>query len=231
MTQVLIVDDDLALADVLAFTLRRAGYTVALAHDGPAALEVFDREQPDLVVLDWGLPGLDGLEVCQRLRATSRVPILMLTVRKTDDDVVKALEAGADEYVTKPFSPRQLVARVNALVRRAAGEPEGTLQVGALTLDLARHEARWPDAQPIRLSPLEMRLLQSLMRHAGHVLPAETLIARVWGPEGATRDMLKQLVYRLRSKLEPDPAAPQLIENIPNVGYVMHTPDDPLSSA
>jgi DNA-binding response OmpR family regulator len=226
MTKILIVDDDLALADVLAFTLRRAGFDVVLAHDGRKALEQCAIEQPDLIVLDWTLPHLDGLEVCSRVRADSNVPIIMLTVRNADEDVVAALEAGADEYVTKPFSPRQLVARVRAALRRTVGEPQGILRAGPLSLDVERHEVRWDERPPIHLTRLEMRLLQALTQNADRVLTAESLITRVWGPEGATHDMLKQLVYRLRNKIEPDPSAATLIETIPNTGYVLNTPPD-----
>lgn len=226
MTKILIVDDDLALADVLAFTLRRAGFDVTLAHNGWKALEQYATEQPDLIVLDWTLPHLDGLEVCSRVRANSDIPIIMLTVRNADDDVVAALEAGADEYVTKPFSPRQLVARVRAVLRRAVGEPQETLRAGPLSLDVERREAHWQGRLPIHLTRLETRLLQSLLQNVDCVLTAESLIVRIWGPEGATHDMLKQLVYRLRSKIEPDPSTPTLIETIPNTGYVLNMPSN-----
>ena len=226
MAKILVVDDDLALADVLAFTLRRAGFEVMLTHDGPSALEVYASEQPDLIVLDWGLPHMDGLEVCVRVRAESAVPIIMLTVRKSDDDIVEALEAGADDYVAKPFSPRELVARIHAVLRRAGGEPEGVLRVGRLRLDTNRREACWDGAEAIHLTRLEMRLLQALMCNANQVMTAESLITRIWGPGGATRDMLKQVVYRLHNKLEAGPSAPALIENIPNTGYVLNIPDE-----
>jgi DNA-binding response OmpR family regulator len=224
MTKILVVDDDLALSDVLAFAIRRAGFEVANAHDGLTALEKFSAESPDLVVLDWGLPRLDGLEVCTRIRNDSDVPIIMLTVRDTDDDVIAALEAGADEYIIKPFSPRQLIARVRALLRRAVKEPQEMLQAGPLSFDAERREVRIGEATPIRLTHLETRLLRALMQNPDRVLNNDTLILRVWGPEGATNEMLKQLVYRLRNKLETEPGAPSLIETIPNAGYVLNTP-------
>jgi DNA-binding response OmpR family regulator len=224
MTKILIVDDDLALADVLAFTMRRAGFDILLAHNGRDALECFRRECPDLLVLDWVLPYLDGLEVCRRLRSESNVPVLMLTVRHSDDDVVAALEAGADEYITKPFSPRQLVARVRALLRRSIGESSDILRSGPLSLNVERHELFWEGQPPIRLTRLETRLLQALLQNPGSVLSTESLILRVWGPEAATSEMLKQLVYRLRSKLGP--SSPPLIETIPNAGYVLNPPKD-----
>lgn len=227
LAKILIVDDDLALADVLAFTLRRGGFEVSLAHDGLAALDEFSREQPQLVILAWNLPYLDGLEVCTRLRAESEVPIIMLTVRDADDDVIAALEAGADEYITKPYSPRQLVARVRAVLRRAAGEGQGRiLNAGPLNLNLERREARWRDCPVIHLTRLEARLLGTLMQNADQILPTGSLIVHVWGPGGATRDMLKQLVYRLRNKVEPDPEEPTLIETIPSTGYTLNTPPE-----
>ena len=223
MTKILVVDDDLALSDVLAFAIRRAGFEVANAHDGLNALEQFSRESPDLIVLDWGLPRLDGLEVCTRIRNESDVPIIMLTVRDTDDNVIAALEAGADEYIIKPFSPRQLIARIRALLRRAVKEPQEMLQAGPLAFDAERREAHFGDATPIRLTHLEPRLLRALMQNPDRVLNNDTLILRVWGPEGATNEMLKQLVYRLRNKLETESGGPSLIETIPNAGYLLNT--------
>ncbi|MGE5124214.1 MAG: response regulator transcription factor [Acidobacteriaceae bacterium] len=224
MTKILVVDDDLALSDVLAFAIRRAGFEVANAHDGLTALDKFAAERPDLIVLDWGLPRLDGLEVCTRIRNDSDIPIIMLTVRDSDDDVIAALEAGADEYIVKPFSPRQLIARVRALLRRVVREPQEMLQAGPLAFDAERREVRIGEASPIRLTHLETRLLRALMQNPDRVLNNDSLILRVWGPEGATNEMLKQLVYRLRNKLETEPGAPSLIETIPNAGYVLNIP-------
>lgn len=221
MAKILVVDDDLALADVLAFTLRRAGFDVFLAHNGQDALEQYVRELPDLIVLDWMLPDMEGLEVCKRVRGESNVPIIMLTVRYGDDDVVAALEAGADEYITKPFSPRQVVARVRALLRRAVGEPQEVLHVGAFSLDVERREVKWAGHPPIHLTRLEARLLQAFLQNAGHVMTTGSLIARIWGADGATPEMLKQLIYRLRNKLETEPGTPILIETIQNRGYVL----------
>ena len=223
MTKILVVDDDLALSDVLAFAIRRSGFEVVNAHDGLSALEQFSKESPDLIVLDWGLPRLDGLEVCTRIRNESDVPIIMLTVRDTDDNVIAALEAGADEYIIKPFSPRQLIARIRALLRRAVKEPQEMLQAGELSFDPERREVRVGDGLPIRMTHLETRLLRALMQNPDRVLNNDSLILRVWGPEGATNEMLKQLVYRLRNKLETEASAPSLIETIPNAGYVLNT--------
>lgn len=223
MTKILVVDDDLALSDVLAFAIRRAGFEVANAHDGLSALEQFAKESPDLIVLDWGLPRLDGLEVCTRIRNESAVPIIMLTVRDTDDNVIAALEAGADEYIIKPFSPRQLIARIRALLRRVVKEPQENLQAGSLSFDPERREVCVNNSDPIHLTHLETRLLRALMQNPDRVLNNDTLILRVWGPEGATNEMLKQLVYRLRNKLDTQAGAPSMIETIPNAGYVLNT--------
>jgi DNA-binding response OmpR family regulator len=224
MAKILVVDDDLALSDVLAFAIRRAGFEVSSAHDGLSALEQFSKDGADLIVLDWGLPRLDGLEVCTRIRAESDVPIIMLTVRDTDDNVIEALDAGADEYIVKPFSPRQLMARIRALLRRAVKEPQEMLQAGALVFDVDRREVRYGTAEPVHLTRLEERLLRALIQNADRPLNNDSLILRVWGPQGATNEMLKQLVYRLRNKLEPDANMPTLIETIPNAGYVLNTP-------
>jgi len=200
MAKILIADDDQIIAEVLAFTLRRAGFEISLACDGLEALQKYVSEQPDLIILDLNLPRLDGLGVCSRVRAESSLPIIMLTASNAEDDMVAALEAGADDYITKPFSPRQLVARARAVLRRSGREPEGVLHVGALTLDAERHQAWWGDRPSIHLTPLETHLLRALMQNPNRVLSAESLIFRVWGPAGATRDMLKQLVDRNHPK-------------------------------
>lgn len=226
----LIVDDDHVLADVLAFTLRREGFETLLAHDGDSALRRFAEEAPDLVVLDVNLPRLDGFQVCRTLRQQSATPIILLTVRGEEDDIVHGLQLGADDYLTKPFSPRQLVARVQAVLRRsgtgrttAAG---GVQRVGALALDASRREIRAHGEKvgaPVSLTALESRLLAYLMLNAGHVLTTDAIINHVWGMDGADRDVLRQLVRRLRAKIKELEAAdaPQLpvIETIPGVGY------------
>jgi DNA-binding response OmpR family regulator len=226
--KILVIEDDLALADVLSFTLRRAGFDVRVAYDGVAGLEAWQQFAPNLVILDLNLPRLDGMGVCRALRAQSDVPIIMLTVRNLDTDIVQGLEAGADDYVVKPFSPTQLVARVRAVLRRTEGvlAPAEVL-AGDLRLDRARYEVQRRGQEPIRLSSLETRLLETLMIHAGQVVTADTLLNAVWAAEGGDRAMLKQLVYRLRNKIEPDPAQPIYIETIPGVGYAfVDTGDD-----
>jgi DNA-binding response OmpR family regulator len=218
----LIVDDDLVLADVLSFTLRRAGFQVVTAHDGLAALETWQAESPDLVVLDLNLPRLDGLAVCRRIREQATTPIIILSVRGEDDDVVRGLELGADDYITKPFSPRQLVARAQAVLRRAGITPTtGPLVADDLTLDLSRRELYRSGQLLAQLTALECRLMEVLMLNSGQVLPADTLITQVWGPAGGDRTMLKQLVHRLRAKIDPDPDVPSYLETVPGVGYAL----------
>jgi len=216
----LVVDDDLALADVVSFTLRRAGHEVIVANDGAMALERWRLEVPDFIILDLNLPKLNGLEVCQRIRAESKIPILILSVRDEDDDVVNALHYGADDYMVKPFSPRQLVARVEAVLRRVGVEnpaPE-QLTAGDLTLDCLRGEVFAGDQLLGRLTPLENQLLQTLMLNKNQTLPTSTLIDHVWGPGGGDKAMLKQLIYRLRAKIGLASKETRL-ETIPGVGY------------
>lgn len=218
--KILVIEDDLALSDVLAFTLRHAGFETVTAHDGIAGIETWRAENPDLIVLDLNLPKLDGLAVCRRIRAEAQTPIVMLTVRSGENEVVQGLEQGADDYIVKPFSPRELIARIRAVARRSgqvAGS--GVLEVGELALDRTRNEVRRRGGEPVHLTPLESGLLAALMLNPGRVLSSEGLITAVWGIEGGDRTMLKQLVYRLRGKIEPDPAEPRYIETVPGVGY------------
>jgi len=222
----LVVDDDRVLADVLAFTLRREGFEVIQAHDGAAALQRWAEELPDLVLLDVNLPKLDGFTVCQRIREQADTPILLLTVRGEEDDIVHGLKLGADDYVTKPFSPRQLVARANAILRRAGrAAPSTVRQVGELSLDPSRRELRLGTGDAVALTPLEGRLLDYLMLNAGHVLTAEAIIDHVWGVEGGDRDMLRQLVHRLRAKItQACDSDAVYIETVPGLGYGLILP-------
>jgi len=231
----LIVDDDRVLADVLAFTLRREGFEVIQAFDGEAALQRWQEERPDLVVLDVNLPRLDGFAVCRRIRELSDTPILLLTVRNEEDDIVHGLELGADDYITKPFSPRQLVARALAVLRRAQRAPAPAVrQAGELALDSSRREVRFAGGEPVSLAPLESRLLEYLMLNAGHVVTMEAIIDHVWGPEGGDRDMLRQLVRRLRQKIALCTGANNAsaagagnqpyVETVPGLGYGLVIP-------
>lgn len=225
--KILVVEDDLSLSDVLAFTLRRAGYEVITAFDGRAGLELFEAEKPALVVLDLNLPKMDGLALCRRIRSLAPTPIIILSVRSGDEAVVKGLELGADDYVVKPFSPNQLVARIRAVTRRAgvAGK-SGVLAFLDLRFDRSRNEVQRGEGEPVRLTPLEARLLEALMLHVGQVLTGEALISAVWSTEGGDRSMLKQLVYRLRNKIDLDPETPSLIETVPGIGYAFIRPEN-----
>ena len=219
--KILVVDDDRVLADVVAFTLRREGFDILLAYDGVSGLERWQKEQPDLVVLDVNMPKLDGFEVCQRIRAQADTPIILLTVRGEDDDIVDGLENGADDYIVKPFSPRQLAARVKAILRRVRGQPTpAELHIGEWELVPSKRELILsPEKEPISLTPLENRLLECLVVNAGQVLTFNTIIDHVWGPAGADRDMLRQLIRRLRTKIEPNPSEPVYIQTVPGLGY------------
>jgi DNA-binding response OmpR family regulator len=220
--KILAVDDDAELLGLIAYALRQAGYLVVEAADGAAALTQFEREEPDLVILDVNLPRLNGLEVCRRLRASSRVPIMMLTVKGGEEDQVQALDLGADDYLTKPFSPRTLLARVRALLRRAGTERPAPLAAGYVSLDVEHQSVTVAGNPPVRLTRLELRLLQLLLANAGHTLPAERLIRHVWGSRGdGDRQILKQLVHRLRQKIEADVAEPRYLVTVSGVGYAL----------
>lgn len=219
--KILIVDDDRTLSDLVAFTLRREGFETLQAKDGEIALQRWREDSPDLILLDVNLPRRNGFEVCQAIRQQQdNVPIIMLTVRGEEDDLVTALGMGADDYIHKPFSPRQLVARVQALLRRAGkSHPMTIRQAGSVVLDVNRREVRIGEGMPTALTALESRLLDYLMANAGQILPNEVIINHVWGPDGGDRDMLRQLVRRVRSKIEPDAANPTYIETVPGLGY------------
>jgi DNA-binding response OmpR family regulator len=222
--KVLLVDDDPDLLAVTGFALQQAGFLVVTASDGPAALEVFRREQPDLAVLDINMPRMTGFELAQKLREHSRIPLVMLTARGEEADVVRALGLGADDYLTKPFSPKILLARLKALLRRAGNETPEPVVVGTLSLDVNELALHGLPSGPVRLTPLESRFLQLLFAHAGRTVNAERLLAHVWGNRaGGNRQLLKQLVHRLRQKVERDPAEPKLIKTMPNAGYQLDT--------
>jgi len=221
--KVLVVDDDLELRGLIAFALRQAGYLVLEARDGPAALGAARRENPDLIVLDVNMPRMDGFEVLRRLREEgSAVPVMMLTVRSGEEDLVRGLDLGADDYLAKPFSPRTLLARVRALLRRTGQGAPASIIAGDLVLDPERQTVSLGGADPVPLTSLEFRLLQLLVANAGHPLPAERLTAHVWGSRGAgDRQLLKQLVHRLRQKIESDPTSPRCLVTVAGVGYMI----------
>ncbi len=227
--KILVVDDDAQLSSIINFTLRREGFSVLNAYEGQAALDLWEQEQPDLVLLDVNLPQLSGYEVLRRIRAESKTPVIMLTVRADEEEVVRGLDLGADDYVAKPFSPKTLLARIRAVSRRMSPGPIGNLSAGDLALQIDRQQVVRGDGPPIHLTPLEFRLLQHLMIHRGQVLSTETLIEHVWGYAGTgDRDLLKQLIRRLRRKIESDPAHPRYIETVPNIGYCFADPTNPL---
>lgn len=222
--KILVVDDDLELLRLIAFALRQAGYMVLEAQDGPQAVAVFERERPDLVVLDVNLPRLNGFEVLKKIRAVSEgLPVMMLTVRTGEEDQVRGLDLGADDYLGKPFSPRTLLARVRALLRRAGVDRPAPMTAGDLLLDLETQTVRVKGGDPVRLTNLEVRLLQLLLANGGHTLPLERLTSHVWGYRGlGDRQLLKQLVHRLRRKLEIDPANPRYLVTVSGVGYALY---------
>jgi DNA-binding response OmpR family regulator len=219
--KILVADDDLDLLGLVAYSLTQAGYLVIKASDGPGALASFDAESPDLVILDINMPGTSGFEVCTAIRARGDVPVMMLTARGEEQDLVKALELGADDYLTKPFSPKTLLARVKALLRRATADRAQTpLAAGRVTLDVENYTVRIANGQPIALTKLELRLLQMLLAQAGRAVNSDRLLVQVWGHRGSgDRQLLKQLVHRLRHKIEANPAVPQLLQTAAPSGY------------
>jgi DNA-binding response OmpR family regulator len=218
--KVLIVDDDRVLSDVLSFTLRREGFDILQAYNGKTALLCWENEHPDLIVLDVNLPVIDGFTVCEQIRSQSDTPIILLTVRSEEDDIVKGLKIGADDYIVKPFSPRQLVARTQAVLRRTRSPIQAqSLSYKDLRLNSSLREVTLGDQAPIQLTSLESRLLEYLLINAGRVLSYENLIDYIWGVEGGDRDMLRQLVRRLRLKIEPNPSAPTYLKTIAGLGY------------
>ncbi len=222
MTRVLVVEDEESISDPLSYLLRQEGFEVAVAATGPDGLAEFDRGGADIVLLDLMLPGLSGTEVCRALRARSNVPVIMLTARDSEIDKVVGLELGADDYVTKPFSSRELVARVRAVLRRR-GEVEdvatAALEAGPVRMDVERHVVT-VDGQPVSLPLKEFELLELLLRNAGRVLTRGQLIDRVWGADyvGDTKT-LDVHVKRLRAKVEPDPANPKHLVTVRGLGY------------
>ncbi|WP_455358521.1 response regulator [Streptomyces sp. SYSU K21746] len=224
---VLVVDDDPTVAEVVAAYLDRAGYTAERAADGPTALARAAARRPDLVVLDLMLPGMDGLEVCRTLRGAGPVPVIMLTARGDEDDRILGLETGADDYVTKPFSPRELVLRVESVLRRSragdAARQGPLLRAAGLTLDPAAHRVT-KDGRELALTMREFDLLAHLIRHQGQALTREDLMREVWGWDFGDLSTVTVHVRRLRGKIEDDPAMPRLIQTVWGVGYRFEVP-------
>jgi len=217
-----VVDDEAMVAEVVGRYLRREGFDVVTAADGPSALDQIQKQQPDLVVLDLMLPGLDGLEVCRRLRARSQVPVIMLTARDEELDRILGLELGADDYLTKPFSPRELVARVKAVLRRATAAPksaDGLLEFEGLTIDPDGRTVK-TNGSAVELTAKEFDLLHFLARSRGKVFTRAELLDKVWDYEFAGDDSTVTVhIRRLRSKIESDPARPAHIKTVWGVGY------------
>ena len=224
--RILVVDDDRQLAEMLGMVLQGEGFITEHAADGTEAVELFQRVRPDLVLLDLMLPGMDGIEVCTRVRAESGVPIIMLTARSDTNDVVRGLEAGADDYVVKPFNPVELIARIRARLREPQQENGETLRIGDLEIDVAGHEVRRGN-QLIPLTPLEFDLLVILARKPQQVFTREVLLEKVWGYHyKADTRLVNVHVQRLRAKIERDPDHPTIVTTVRGVGYRAGGTDD-----
>ena len=223
MSKILIIEDEASFSEAITFLLKKEGFDVSVANNGQDGINLFDKNGADLILLDLMLPGLSGTEVCRQIRLKSNVPIIMLTARDTEIDKVVGLELGADDYVTKPYSSRELIARINAVLRRASSvEPEveqGVISIGPIKLDIDRHIMTLNN-MPIQLPLKEFELLEFLMRNSGRVLTRSQLIDRVWGSDyfGDTKT-LDVHVKRLRAKIEKDPANPTYIQTVRGLGY------------
>ena len=222
--RILVVDDDTALAEMIGIVLRTEGFEPSFCDDGAAALDAFRSVRPDLVLLDLMLPGMNGIEVCARIREESGVPIIMLTAKSDTTDVVKGLESGADDYVVKPFNPKELVARIRTRLRPASESASGSLQVGDLTLDVTGHEVRRGTSK-ISLTPLEFELLLALALKPQQVFTREMLLEQVWGYHyKADTRLVNVHVQRLRAKVEEDPDNPRIVMTVRGVGYRAGSP-------
>jgi two-component system response regulator MtrA len=218
-SRILVVDDDTALAEMIGIVLDTEGFETVFCADGAEAVEAFRTERPDLVLLDLMLPGMDGIEICTRLRSESGVPIIMLTARTDTADVVRGLESGADDYIVKPFNPKELVARIRTRLRPTAAESAEVLRIGDLAVDVAAHEVRRGDA-PIALTPLEFELLVALASKPQQVFSREMLLEQVWGYHyKADTRLVNVHVQRLRAKVELDADNPKIVTTVRGVGY------------
>ena len=218
-SKILVVDDDPAIAEMLTMVMEREGFDTVVVDDGLEAVKAAERENPDLILLDLMLPGMSGVDVCRTVRETSAVPIIMLTAKTDTVAVVLGLETGADDYVTKPFKPKELVARVRARLRRQEDSPSETLAVGDLTIDVPGH-AVFRDGKEISLTPLEFDLLHALASRPKQVFSRDELLEKVWGYQHTSDTRLVNVhVQRLRSKIELDPENPQIVLTVRGVGY------------
>jgi two-component system response regulator MtrA len=218
-SRVLVVDDDPALAEMLSIVLRGEGFDTAVVSDGPRALPAVREMRPDVVLLDLMLPGMNGIDVCRAIRAESGVPIVMLTAKSDTVDVVLGLESGADDYVIKPFKPKELIARIRARLRRTEAEPAEMLAIGDVSIDVPAHQVT-RGGVPISLTPLEFDLLVALARKPRQVFTREVLLEQVWGYRHAADTRVVNVhVQRLRSKVERDPERPEVVLTVRGVGY------------
>ncbi|WP_411722107.1 MtrAB system response regulator MtrA [Mycetocola sp.] len=217
--RILVVDDDTALAEMIGIVLRTEGFEPFFCADGSGALDAFHESRPDLVLLDLMLPGIDGIEVCNRIRGESGVPIIMLTAKTDTADVVKGLESGADDYMVKPFNPKELVARIRTRLRPASPQSQDSLSIGDLVLDVAGHEVKRGEKR-INLTPLEFDLLLTLASKPQQVFTREMLLEQVWGYHyKADTRLVNVHVQRLRAKVEDDPDNPRIVMTVRGVGY------------
>lgn len=216
---ILVVDDDDALSEMVGIVLAQEGYETVFCDAGDRAFEAFANHHPGLILLDFMLPGMDGIEVCTLIRRESDVPIIMLTAKGDTEDVVKGLEAGADDYITKPFKPAELLARVRARLRPREDRHNEPLRIGNLTIDLAGHTVS-REGKNIQLTPLEFELLANLARQPGQVMTREALLGNVWGYEKTVDSRLVNVhIQRLRAKIERDPENPEIVLTVRGVGY------------
>jgi len=227
--RVLIVDDEPRYVRLIAVNLEGSGYETVAARDGKSAVDLAAAARPDLILLDVGLPVMDGFEACRRIREFSEAPIIMLTAKAGEADKVKGLDAGADDYLTKPFGPAELLARIRAVLRRAK-LPEGqrsspTFRAGDLHIDFAQHRVSIGNSE-VGLSPTEYKLLTELAKNAGRVVPTEALLHRIWGPEyGDETQHVRLYVSRVRQKIEDDPEHPRWVITRPGIGYMLQLPE------
>jgi DNA-binding response OmpR family regulator len=229
--KVLLADDDLDILDITAYALRREGFVVALAADGSQALRAWEEQYPDVVVLDARMPKLSGFDVIREIRQRAETPIVMVTARSDEEDIILGLQLGADDYVTKPFSPRQLAARLRAVTRRArlsAPPPSSEIEAGGMHLDVESHEV-YRNGQVVNLTPREFGILHTLMLSPGRIVPTSRLIERVWGFDGGDSHMLKTHISHIRRKLDLVSGEPGYIRSVTSVGYVLQANADPAS--
>jgi DNA-binding response OmpR family regulator len=221
--KILLVDDEPQMVDLISYSLQAEDFEVITAYNGEEALRKVESESPDLLVLDIMLPGIDGFEVCRQIRSHTTIPVLMLTAKKGEIDIISGLELGADDYVTKPFSHRELILRVKVILRRTGFSYSGnTIKVRDLSVDFLRNKVFLHDLE-VNLTPTEFKLLTSLINNAGRVLTWEALLKEVWGSDinirEAGRDLVKVTIHRLRNKIEPDPDKPEYVTSVRGIGY------------